>query len=348
MRIGNLTFSPFNEKTPILTLAPMAGVGNWVFRLICAQLGAKIVGVEFINCRSIHTASQRDLQMLDFSDASIYEKTGISALSAQIYGNDIELLAKGGCEFERLGAQIVDINFGCSVPKIVKRGSGAAYLKDLDKLYRAVSQMVSAVSVPVTVKTRIGWDNDNINILEVIKRCEDAGAKAVAIHARTVVQKYKGEAQWEWIARAKENAEIPIIGNGDVFSIADAIRMKTVTNCDAVMIGRAAMANPWIFSGRDTASLRERIELACQQLELMTKFKGERIGIFETRKHLGLYFKQLPRTSKFRKQLLTTECLTTLLSLLRNSLETEFADKKSNNLSLTKKEAGALAWGGTD
>ncbi|MEE3233506.1 MAG: tRNA-dihydrouridine synthase [Candidatus Latescibacterota bacterium] len=348
MRIGNFTFSPFNENLPVLTLAPMAGVGNWVFRLICAQLGARIVGVEFINCRSIETSSQKNLQLLDFSDASIYSKTGISALAAQIYGNDTELLAKGGREFERRGAQIVDINFGCSVPKIVKRGSGAAYLRDLDKLYRAVSQTVRSVSIPVTVKTRIGWDDDNINIVDVIKRCEDAGAKAVAIHARTVVQKYKGEAKWEWIARAKENAQIPIIGNGDVFSVADAIRLKAETNCDAVMIGRAAMANPWIFSGRDTATFRERIELACQQLELMAKFKGERIGVYETRKHLSLYFKQLPRTSKIRKQLLTTECLTTLLSLLRDSLEMEFTDKKSNDLSLTKKEAGALAWGGTD
>ena len=348
MRIGNFTFSPFNENLPVLTLAPMAGVGNWVFRLICAQLGARIVGVEFINCRSIETSSQKNLQLLDFSDASIYSKTGISALAAQIYGNDTELLAKGGREFERRGAQIVDINFGCSVPKIVKRGSGAAYLRDLDKLYRAVYQTVRSVSVPVIVKTRIGWDDDNINIIEVIKRCEDAGAKAIAIHARTVVQKYKGEAKWEWIARAKENAQIPIIGNGDVFSVADAIRLKAETNCDAVMIGRAAMANPWIFSGRDTATFRERIELACQQLELMAKFKGERIGIFETRKHLSLYFKQLPRTSKIRKQLLTTECLTTLLSVLRDSLAMEFIENKSNNLSLTKKEAGALAWGGTD
>ncbi len=348
MRIGNYTFSPINENLPVLTLAPMAGVGNWVFRLICAQLGARIVGVEFINCRSIETSSQRNLQMLDFSDVSIYNKTGISILAAQIYGNDIDLLAKGSKEFERRGAQIVDINFGCSVPKIVKRGSGAAYLQDLDKLYRAVSEIVCSVSVPVTVKTRIGWDDDNINIIEVIKRCEKAGAKAVAIHARTVVQKYKGEAKWEWIARAKENAQIPIIGNGDVFSVADAVRLKAETKCDAVMVGRAAMANPWIFSGRDTATPRECIELACEQLELMAKFKGERIGIFETRKHLSLYFKHLPRTSKIRKQILTTECLNTLLSLLRDSLQEEFSDKESNDLALTKKEAGALAWGGID
>ena len=179
---------------PILTLAPMAGVSNWVFRLICARLGARLVGVEFINCRTIGIRSRKSMQMLDFSDAPIYADTGISLLAAQIYGNDIDLIANGAREFERRGAQVVDINFGCSVPKIVAKGCGAAYLRDLDRLYQAVERTVKAVSVPVIVKTRLGWDEEEINILEVVRRCEDAGAQAVAIHARTVVQKYKGRA----------------------------------------------------------------------------------------------------------------------------------------------------------
>ena len=180
---------------PILTLAPMAGVSNWVFRLICARLGARLVGVEFINCRDIGIRSRKSIQMLDFSDAPIYADTGISLLAAQIYGNDIDLIANGAREFERRGAQVVDINFGCSVPKIVAKGCGAAYLRDLDRLYQAVERTVKAVSVPVIVKTRLGWDEEDINILEVVRRCEDAGAQAVAIHARTVVQKYKGPGQ---------------------------------------------------------------------------------------------------------------------------------------------------------
>ncbi len=330
---------------PILTLAPMAGVGNWVFRLICARLGARLVGVEFINCRAIGIRSRKSQQMLDFSDAKIYADTGIALLAAQIYGNDINLLANGAREFERRGAQIVDINFGCSVPRIVEKGCGAAYLRDLDRLYLAVKRSVEAVSIPVIVKTRIGWDEEQINILEVIRRCEDAGAKAVAIHARTVVQKYKGRADWSWIRRAVEVSSIPIIGNGDVFDLDTARRMQQETGCDAVMIGRAAMANPWIFSGRDGATLAERVNLALEQLRLMAEYKGERVGILETRKHLALYFKNLPRASELRRRLLTTTSLVELTDLLATWEESANLSNETD-LTLSTSEAEALAWGG--
>ncbi len=345
MQIGPYQLSPYRPDMPILTLAPMAGVGNWVFRLICARLGAGLVGVEFINCRSIGIRSRKSLQMLDFSDAQIYADTGLSLLAAQIYGNDIDLIANGAREFERRGAQIVDINFGCSVPRIVEKGCGAAYLRDLDRLYTAVLRTVEAVSVPVIVKTRLGWDDSDINILEVIKRCEDAGAKAVAIHARTVVQKYKGHANWDWIARAVETSSIPIIGNGDVLDLASARRMQRETGCAAVMIGRAAMANPWIFSGRDGATLSERVELALEQLQLMADYKGERVGVLETRKHLALYFKSLPRASELRQQLLTTTTLAGLADLLAVWNEANAAPTE-DDLTLSTIEAEALAWGG--
>ena len=345
MQIGPYQLSPYKPDMPILTLAPMAGVGNWVFRLICARLGAGLVGVEFINCRSIGIRSRKSLQMLDFSDAQIYADTGLSLLAAQIYGNDIDLIANGAREFERRGAQIVDINFGCSVPKIVEKGCGAAYLRDLDRLYTAVQRTVEAVSVPVIVKTRLGWDDSDINILEVIKRCEDAGAKAVAIHARTVAQKYKGQANWDWIARAVDTSSIPIIGNGDGLDLAGARRMQRETGCAAVMIGRAAMANPWIFSGRDGATLSERVELALEQLQLMADYKGERVGVLETRKHLALYFKSLPRTSELRQQLLTTTPLAGLADLLAARNEADAAPTE-DDLTLSTTEAEALAWGG--
>ncbi|MFH1573009.1 MAG: tRNA-dihydrouridine synthase family protein, partial [Acidobacteriota bacterium] len=261
MRIGPHLLAPFQPGMPILTLAPMAGVGNWVFRLICARLGARIVGVEFVNCRNIDNRSRRTLHTLDFSDAPVYRQTGISLLAAQIYGNDPESIARGACRLEELGAQVVDINFGCSVPRIVEKGSGAAYLRDLDRLYAAVRQTVEAVRIPVTVKTRIGWDATSINILEVVRRAQDAGAQAIAIHARTVEQKYRGKADWAWIGRAREIANVPVIGNGDVRSVGDAVAMRDQTGCDAVMVGRAAMANPWIFSGRGSASLAERVDL---------------------------------------------------------------------------------------
>ena len=346
MQIGPYALTPLRADLPILTLAPMAGVGNWVYRLICARLGAQIVGVEFINCRTIGTASRKSEWQLDFSDAALYKETGISLLAAQIYGNDIDLIAAGAREFERRGAQIVDINFGCSVPQILRRGSGAAYLRDLDRLYEAVYATVQAVDVPVTVKTRIGWDDDDINILEVVHRCEEAGAQAIAIHARTVVQKYKGSAQWEWIARAKEAAQIPVIGNGDVFSVEDARRMQSETGCDGVMIGRAAMANPWIFSGRDGASLSECIDLALGQLEYMAQYKGERVGVMETRKHLALYFKHLPRSSQMRQRLLTSDSLAELVDLLKEWKDHPPLTHDRSDLVLTQREADALAWGG--
>lgn len=349
MRLGPHTLTPLRPDLPILTLAPMAGVGNWVFRLLCARLGARIVGVEFINCRVIAQRSHKRELLLDFSDAPVYEREGISLLAAQIYGNDIGLIAAGAQEFERRGAQLIDINFGCSVPQILRKGCGAAYLRDLDRLYEAVRSTVEAVDVPVIVKTRTGWDDDDINILEVVRRVQDAGAQAIAIHARTVVQKYKGTADWDWIGRAKEVATIPVLGNGDVFTCDDARRMARLTSCDAVMVGRAAMANPWIFAGRSGATLAERIDLARQQLEWMAAYKGERVGVLETRKHLSLYFKQLPRASQLRRQLLTTDSLQGLIDLLvswRRRAEAEA--EAETDLTLSHQEAGALAWGGND
>ena len=347
MRLGPHLLTPFQPGMPILTLAPMAGVGNWVFRLICARLGARVVGVEFVNCRTIDNRSHRTRHTLDFSDAPVYRRTGISLLAAQIYGNDPGLIARGACRLEELGAQVVDINFGCSVPRIVEKGSGAAYLRDLDRLYAAVSQTVEAVRVPVTVKTRIGWDTASINILEVVRRAQDAGARAIAIHARTVEQKYKGKADWTWIGRAREIASVPIIGNGDIRSVEDAVAMQRRTGCDAVMVGRAAMANPWIFSGRSSASLAERADLAIRQLEDMATFKGDRIGVWETRKHLALYFKNLPKTSALRRQLLTTDSLPDLLDLLRAWREGT-TDTAETDLTLSEREAAALAWGGNE
>ena len=345
MQIGPNQLAPMRPDMPLLTLAPLAGVGNWVFRLICARLGARLVGVEFINCRVINEKSPRRERLLDFSDAEVYGETGISLLAAQIYGNDIELIAAGARELERRGAQVIDINFGCSVPLIVKKGCGAAYLRDLDRLYRAVHETVKAVQVPVIVKTRIGWDDDSINILEVVRRVEQAGAQAIGIHARTVAQLYKGKANWKWIRRAAEISTIPVLGNGDVFSYEDAQAMQAQTGCDAVMIGRAAMANPWIFSGRRGAPLSERIELAVEQLRLMAQYKGERVGVLETRKHLALYFKGLSRASEMRRHLLTTESLPELVAVLESWCDDAASDEETD-LTLSTREAEALAWGG--
>jgi tRNA-dihydrouridine synthase B len=344
--IGDLPVRPLRAGMPVLALAPMAGVGNWVFRLICARLGARVVGVEFINCRIVHQTGARTARLLDFGDAEVYRRTGISLLAAQIYGNDIDMMAAGAAELERRGSQIVDINFGCSVPQIVKKGSCAAYVRDLPRFYDAVRATVEACSVPVMVKTRIGWDDDSINILEVVERAQEAGARAIAIHGRTVLQKYDGGADWASIRRACEVAEIPVFGNGDVRCYEDAERMVEQTGCDGVMIGRAAMANPWIFAGRRGASLAERIDLAADQVRWMADYKGERVGVQETRKHLVLYFRDLQRDSPERQRLLTTPTLGDLLAFLeewRDSLD----EDAERDLGLTASEANRLAWGGT-
>jgi nifR3 family TIM-barrel protein len=332
---------------PILTLAPLAGVGNWVFRLICARLGARVVGMEFINCHSVVAPSPRTERRLDFSDAAVYARTGISLLAVQLYGREPELIARAAGECERRGAQVIDLNFGCSVPFLLRKGFGAAHLQDLDRLARIVQCTVDAVGVPVMVKTRIGWDEASTNVLEVLDRVEQAGARAIAVHARTVVQKYQGRADWTWIGRVRERARIPVLGNGDVFSCEGARAMQAQTGCDAVMVGRAAMANPWIFSGRRGASLSERVDLALEQLGLMAEYKGEKVGVLETRKHLALYFRGLPRTSDLRRRLLTTESLPALIGLLQEWRRDLPEDAAETDLTLSEEEAVTLAWGGS-
>lgn len=344
--IGPHALTPLCPGMPVLALAPLSGVGNWVFRLVCARAGARLVGVEFVNCRVINHVSPRIERLLDYSDAAEYAATGTCVLAAQIYGNDAELIAAGAQELEQRGAHIVDINFGCSVPQIVRKGSCAAYLKDLDLLHQAVRTTVDALSVPVTVKTRIGWDDDSINVADTVERVQDAGAQAVTIHARTAVQQYRGPARWEWIGRARERAHIPVFGNGDVTAYQDAVDMQRQTGCDGVMIGRAAMANPWIFAGRRGATLSQRLELAAEQLRLMARYKGERVGVRETRKHLALYFRGLQRDSPERLRLLTTDSLDELTDYL-DTWRASLKDDPEVDLTLSDEEAASLALGGT-
>ena len=292
---------------PILTLAPMAGISNWPFRLICARMGARMVGVEFINCNAIIHKNLKTEVMMNFCDADIYEETGMSVLAAQVYGNEIDRIVEGALVLEERGAQIMDINFGCSVPKILRSDSGAAFLKDIHRMMETVRRVAEAVTIPVIIKTRLGWDHNNISIIDVVERASDNGAQAVAVHARTVAQKFKGEADWSWIARAKEKSQIPIFGNGDIFTYDDAIRMTRETGCDGVMIARAARDAPWIFTGDWIPSLSERIALAKEHLKMMVDYKGEFVGIREMRKFFASYFKNFQNASKLRSRMVLAE-----------------------------------------
>ena len=310
-----ITIGPHRIKSlrpgmPVLTLAPMAGISNWPFRLICAKMGAQMVGVEFINCNAILHENPKTLQMMNFCDADIYRDTGMSLLAAQIYGNDIGRMVEGARVLEEKGAQIMDINFGCSVPKILRSDSGAAFLKDIDRMMNAVRSVADAVSIPVIIKTRLGWDHDNISILEVVKRAADSGAHAVAVHARTVAQKFNGTADWSWIARAVEVSPVPIFGNGDVFTYQDAVRMVDETGCAGVMIARAARDNPYIFSGDVTPSFSERVRLARDHLGMMVEYKGEKVGVMEMRKFFASYFKGFPNASHLRTSLVQVDTVT--------------------------------------
>ncbi|MCY4544632.1 MAG: tRNA dihydrouridine synthase DusB [Gemmatimonadetes bacterium] len=310
-----ITIGPHRIKSlrpgmPVLTLAPMAGISNWPFRLICAKMGAQMVGVEFINCNAILHKNPKTLQMMNFCDADIYRDTGMSLLAAQIYGNDIGRMVEGARVLEEKGAQIMDINFGCSVPKILRSDSGAAFLKDIDRMMNAVRSVADAVSIPVIIKTRLGWDHDNISILEVVKRAADSGAHAVAVHARTVAQKFNGTADWSWIARAVEGSPVPIFGNGDVFTYQDAVRMVDETGCAGVMIARAARDNPYIFSGDVTPTFSERVRLARDHLGMMVEYKGEKVGVMEMRKFFASYFKGFPNASHLRTSLVQVDTVT--------------------------------------
>ena len=293
--IGPHRITSLEPGMPILTLAPMAGISNWPFRLICAKMGAQMVGVEFINCNAILHKNPKTLQMMNFCDADIYRDTGMSLLAAQIYGNDIGRMVEGALVLEEKGAQIMDINFGCSVPKILRSDSGAAFLKDIDRMMNAVRSVAEAVSIPVIIKTRLGWDHDNISILEVVKRAADSGAHAVAVHARTVAQKFNGTADWSWIARAVEVSPVPIFGNGDVFTFEDAVRMVEETGCAGVMIARAARDNPYIFSGARIPTFDERVRLARDHLGMMVEYKVGEGGRDGNAQVLRLLLQRLPQ-----------------------------------------------------
>jgi tRNA-dihydrouridine synthase B len=331
IRIGPYSITPLRPGMPIMTLAPMAGISNWPFRLICARMGARMVGVEFINCNAILHKNLKTELMMDFCDVDMYRNTGHSVLAAQIYGNDIETMVEGAKVLEDRGAQIMDINFGCSVPKILRSDSGAAFLKDIDRMMNAVYRVAKALSIPVIIKTRLGWDHQNISILEVVKRAADSGAHAVAVHARTVGQKFNGQADWSWIARAVEVSQVPIFGNGDVFTYQEAIRMVKETNCAGVMIARAARDNPWIFSGDGVPDFLERVEMAKDHLQMMVEYKGEKIGVLEMRKFFASYFKGFPNASHLRSALVQVDTIAQAHEIL-DLWETRVPESTSKDL----------------
>jgi tRNA-dihydrouridine synthase B len=316
VKIRNIEIGDF----PLL-LAPMEDVSDPPFRALCKAQGADLMYTEFISVEGLIRDAIKSRQKLDIFD---YERP----IGIQIFGGDEEPLAMAAEIVEATGPDLLDINFGCPVKKVTCKGAGAAVLKDIDKMVSLTKAVVKATKLPVTVKTRLGWSDSMINIEEVAERLQDVGIAALAIHGRTREQMYKGEARWELIAKVKNNPRIniPIFGNGDIDSPQKAKLYKERYGVDGIMIGRASIGYPWVFreikhflnTGELLAppTVHERVDAARQHLIHSIKWKGERLGIVEMRRHYTNYFRGFENIKHYRQQLVTIDALENILSLL--------------------------------
>ena len=307
VKIGDIKLGSF----PLL-LAPMEDVSDPPFRALCKEQGADVVYTEFISSEGLIRSAQKSVMKLD-----IYEKE--RPVGIQIFGANLDSMLQSVDIVEKSNPDIIDINFGCPVKKVVSKGAGAGILKDIDLMVKLTSEMVKRTPLPVTVKTRLGWDESTIKIVEVAERLQDVGAKAIAIHGRTRAQMYKGEADWTKIAEVKNNQRmtIPVFGNGDVNSPEKARIMRDDYGLDGAMIGRASIGNPWFFrqvkeylETKKTIyqpSLEERIDTSKRHLLMAIKWKGERLGLLETRRHYSNYFRGIANFKPFRTRLVTGE-----------------------------------------
>jgi len=304
LNIGNLSI-----HTPIF-LAPMAGVTDYSFRIICKEHGAGIVYSEFVSAHGIIRKNEKTLDMIRFTDEE-------RPIGIQIFGDEPEVMANAArFVADQFKPDIIDINYGCPVPKITKRGAGSAALKDLCLMEEITSAVVESVpQLPVTVKMRAGWDSQTIIVEKAGNQLEKAGVKAITLHPRTTKQYFTGKSDWSLIKILKQAVSIPVVGNGDVGTADDVKRMFEETGCDAVMIGRAALGNPWIFGEiksifEKTALppaplVEDRISTCRRHLNLLVENRGERVGLNLMRKHFGWYIKNFPGAGEFRKELVT-------------------------------------------
>ncbi len=300
-------------------LAPLAGIGNLPFRLLCRRFGAALVSSEMMGCHGLVRGQGQTLRMLATDPAE-------RPVSFQLFGADPAVMAEASVLLAESGADVVDLNFGCPVPKVVRHRGGAALLKEPDLLEAVVAACVKQCPCPVTVKIRSGWDERQINALEIARRVEAAGAAALTIHARTRSQKFEGRAEWHVITDVVRSVRIPVIGNGDVFSGPDARAMLEQTGCAGVMIGRGALGRPWIFrsirhfltTGEELSepTLPERVEVIREHYQGLKNLKGERTGRLEMRKHTAWYIKNLPGAAAIRRRVNSCESEEAYLSLL--------------------------------
>lgn len=304
-----------------LVLAPMAGISNTSFRKIVKRMGAGLIYAEMVSSNALMYGNEKTLELLKMSDEE-------RPIAQQIFGSDVTSFVTAAKLIEKtMHPDIIDINMGCPVPKVAVRAqAGSALLKDPEKVKEIVKAVVAAVSVPVTVKIRSGWDNDHINACEIARVCEEAGASAIAIHARTRQQGYTGSADWKIIKEVKESISIPVIGNGDVTSPEKALEMLKTTGCDAVMIGRAAIGNPWIFkkckeyieNGKliPKPTDEEKINMIKEHYQLLKEDKNEKLALLEIRTHALAYLKGMPEAKRYKDQICKSKTEEEFLNIL--------------------------------
>ncbi len=300
MKIGNI------DIAAPLALGPMAGVTDWAFRTVCADLGAGITVTEMV--------SSRALVYKDKKSAALLRKNPGSVCGAQIFGNDPQIMAEGArLALEISGCDFIDINMGCPMPKIANSGDGCGLMRTPELAAQIVSAVCAAVSVPVTVKCRLGWDKGSINVLDFAARMQDSGAAMLTVHGRTRSMLYSGTADWDMIAQVKQRSSIPVIANGDIVSPQSALRCRSWTGADGLMIGRASFGDPWVFEqvraameGRivpERPPLARRVDVAVRQFELAHEDKGEHIACLEARKHFAWYLRGVAYANYYKEQI---------------------------------------------